>query len=631
MVDYEHFLAQLRQKEAAPLMAHLKSFLARFNSEKRPILQHRKLVASFLHYIYGESLQNDIFAHCTSDDDLENIREGWEKLVMMNIYDRVFGAAETDDTKLGNHLQRKIDSFQWVQEQHLDLPFSFHHTLEVAQAELLRLNGFRAPRDKLVILQNTAQIVVDLIKKASENDAAGNDHLLPTLILTIIRANPPNLIANIKYIMRFRNQTELDKGTNQFCITNMMSAVSFIYNMTPKSLTLNEEEAQRYAGVGGGLGGRAGEGSSSSSSGTRGDPAVPQVSQLASKVYTSTSGWFNSLIREAKVFGEQAAGKVDGFVNQVVGDSDEEDNRVNQGQGQGPYQHQQNQYQPIPGTTTHGEPQPNQTEHTAGGGPPIPARPPGVEFLSSTRSSSMSAASTSAYPGHHQQTSPQLPHRQSTPTGQQLRQQLRQQQQQQLAQHQQQQSLHPLQATGAVHPPWMMEHSPTVSPMSPLNDASPAPPPRPPANAVGGIGAGPRRPSTMSPAEQEDYELQLAMALSLSTVEDEKRRREEGGEFEVVDEDGEGGDAAAGKETTVADLVDVQTEESVALPVPPSSLTSQTEQAAKPYTVPDTPAAEADKPHAETLVDDSGDAAEEAKGGEGSGSSPTTTTTTGAK
>ncbi|KAJ3156803.1 hypothetical protein HDU86_003569 [Geranomyces michiganensis] len=297
MVDYEQFLTQLRKPEAAPLMTHFKGC-------------------------------NEVFSAAAADDDLDNIREGWEKLVMMNIYDRVFGATETDDFKMGAHLQRKIESFQWVQESHLDLPFSFQHTLEVAQAELLRVNGFRAPRDKLIILQNTSQIVVDLISKVSSS-TAGNDHLLPVLILTILRANPPNLIANIKYIMRFRNQAELEKGNNQFCVTNMMSAVSFIYNMSAKSLTLTPEEAARYTAGGGSAaansGGSRQDTSGASSAGQRSDPVAPQVSQLASKVYTSTSGWFNTLIKEAKIFGDTAAAKVDGFVNHVVGDSDEDE------------------------------------------------------------------------------------------------------------------------------------------------------------------------------------------------------------------------------------------------------------------------------------------------------------------
>ncbi|KAJ3188776.1 hypothetical protein HDU85_004490 [Gaertneriomyces sp. JEL0708] len=419
MVDYEHFLNTLRQSEAVSLMNHFKAFLQRFNSEKRPIMQQRKMVSSFLHFIYGESLQNSLFAEVSDDAELDNIREGWEKLIMMNIFDQVFGGPGTDDVKMSTHLAKKVEGFQWVQEHHLDLPFSFHHTLEVAQAELLRVNGFRAPRDKLIILHNTTQLVVDLIRKASLENA-GNDHLLPSLILTIIRANPPNLISNIKYIMRFRNQAELEKGENQFCLTNLMSAVSFIYNMTPKSLTLSDQEKLQY-GVPRELPPRPeGFGSSSSTSSPRNENGpVPQVSQLASKVYSSTSGFFNTLIREAKIFGETAAGKVDGLVNQLSTNSDDEEDRHN--------------------------------------GPPLPPRRGRHENYDG-----------SMYPGNIR-TRGEPDHTK----------------------------------------PWLME----PSPMIPVESLSPP--------------IRPDQPPARSQAEMEDYELQLAMALSLSSMEEDKKNREQ--------------------------------------------------------------------------------------------------------
>ncbi|KAJ3049257.1 hypothetical protein HK097_009717, partial [Rhizophlyctis rosea] len=143
---------------------------------------------------------------------------------MTKLFDTVFAAPGTEEHKMNAHLQRKIESFHWVEERHLDLPFELQHTLEVAQAEMLRVNGFRSPKDKLTILLNTMQLIVGIIQNGHEN--AGNDHLLPALILCIIRANPQNLISNVKYVMRFRNQEELQKGATQFCLTNMMGAIS---------------------------------------------------------------------------------------------------------------------------------------------------------------------------------------------------------------------------------------------------------------------------------------------------------------------------------------------------------------------------------------------------------------------
>lgn len=62
----------------------------------------------------------------------------------------------------------------------MDLPFLITPSLDtVARAELLRLSSFRAPKDKLTILVNCMQIVVDLIQKLSEG-VSGNDQVRRT-------------------------------------------------------------------------------------------------------------------------------------------------------------------------------------------------------------------------------------------------------------------------------------------------------------------------------------------------------------------------------------------------------------------------------------------------------------------
>ncbi|RKO95437.1 hypothetical protein CAUPRSCDRAFT_12867, partial [Caulochytrium protostelioides] len=70
----------------------------------------------------------------------------------------------------------------------------------------------------------------------------GNDQLLPLLILCILRTNPPHLITHIKYVMRFRDPQQLAQGDVQFCMTTMMSAVSFIFNLTLEHLTLTDAD-----------------------------------------------------------------------------------------------------------------------------------------------------------------------------------------------------------------------------------------------------------------------------------------------------------------------------------------------------------------------------------------------------
>lgn len=213
MIDYEKFITQLRQPAGEPLKIRLQTFLSEFRRVENNINHQRKLISGFLVSIFEESLLSTAFRSSDEEEfDDEHVREGWEKLVMTKVFESVF-APNTEEKRSNKILAQKIETYSWLEERHLDLNINFSLALEVVQAELLRINGFRSPRDKLTILQNVMQLIVDLIKK--RGDSENNDNILPTLILVIIRASPPNLISNIKYITRFRNQTEMEKGNNQ--------------------------------------------------------------------------------------------------------------------------------------------------------------------------------------------------------------------------------------------------------------------------------------------------------------------------------------------------------------------------------------------------------------------------------
>ncbi|KAJ3251384.1 hypothetical protein HK103_002431 [Boothiomyces macroporosus] len=202
---------------------------------------------------------------------------------MAKVFDLVFGAPTTDEHKSNALLAKQIKTYSWIEERHLDLKINFSLSLEVAQAELLRINGYKAPRDKLIILHNWGT-----------NEASNNDSLLPTLILVIIRANPPNLISNIKYISRYRNAQEMEQGNNQYCMTNMMGALSFIYNMSHKSLTLTDKEKSEWLPN---LNDRAGE--------TKGsEPNLNKFAASAKEEFVQFSSqvtdFFGSFIKEVK-------------------------------------------------------------------------------------------------------------------------------------------------------------------------------------------------------------------------------------------------------------------------------------------------------------------------------------------
>lgn len=119
----------------------------------------RKQVSTFLKAMNKASLVSPAFS---SNLDEENIKEGWEKLVLSQIYNEVF-LAGVDEPKANSSLSKKIESFHWIQERHLDIPLSFSLALEVASAELLRVNGFKAPRDKFIVMQNVLKLIIGIL------------------------------------------------------------------------------------------------------------------------------------------------------------------------------------------------------------------------------------------------------------------------------------------------------------------------------------------------------------------------------------------------------------------------------------------------------------------------------------
>ncbi|KAJ3117460.1 hypothetical protein HDU96_006697 [Phlyctochytrium bullatum] len=207
---------------------------------------------------------------------------------MIKIYDHVFGAPGTDESKMTQYLTRKIEQFSWVQERHLDLPFQLGASLEVAQAELLRVNGFRCPKDKLTILQNVIKIIADLAQK--QDSSAGNDQLLPILILVIIRSNPPALISNV-------NGGKLQP---------------------PPPRSYSRGGASTAGSAAGSTAGKQ----ASTASGTANPQAQAvasyKVNEVATNIYSSTLKMFDTTASAIKSAAETAAITVDGFAQGLM-------------------------------------------------------------------------------------------------------------------------------------------------------------------------------------------------------------------------------------------------------------------------------------------------------------------------
>ncbi|ORZ37285.1 hypothetical protein BCR44DRAFT_1388583, partial [Catenaria anguillulae PL171] len=231
----------MRDRRALPLTKYFRSFLREFTKRKWTVNEQVKIVRDFLDFMGVQLSKNEMFAGA-SDDEMENAREGMEKLLMNKLHQYTFSPSTSDDGVKDEVLYKKISILQWIELKHLDIhidPELAGPFLRVAQKELLKMNDYKAPRDKLICTLNACKLIFGLLKQSNAPETA--DTFLPLLIYTVLQANPPHLHSNMQYIQRFRNPAKLQSEAGYY-LTNLMGAVSFIEGLDHTSLEIAKDE-----------------------------------------------------------------------------------------------------------------------------------------------------------------------------------------------------------------------------------------------------------------------------------------------------------------------------------------------------------------------------------------------------
>ncbi|CAJ0645414.1 6458_t:CDS:2 [Entrophospora sp. SA101] len=142
----------------------LQEWLKKFERHPRTINDQIKFVREFLDFITGKMRECELWRNA-SEQEFENAKEGIEKLVMNRLHKLTFtpaikGPPVTDDIERDNILYQKIEIFRWVREQHLDIPITPHNEafFDFAKKELLKINDYKAPRDKLICILNCCKV-----------------------------------------------------------------------------------------------------------------------------------------------------------------------------------------------------------------------------------------------------------------------------------------------------------------------------------------------------------------------------------------------------------------------------------------------------------------------------------------
>lgn len=206
--DFHRFLEQLRHRTADPVAKFLRSFLNEFGKRQWMVHEQVKIISDFLTFITNKMAMCEVWRD-VSDSEFDNAKEGMEKLVMNRLYSQTFSPAipappsiprsasrsrrremerlhgpwrrgqHQEDVERDDVLAQKMRIYGWVKEQHLDIPPVGAHGrrfLNLAQQgrsrcpfmlrlfltlneELLKINGYRAPRDKVICILNCCKVI----------------------------------------------------------------------------------------------------------------------------------------------------------------------------------------------------------------------------------------------------------------------------------------------------------------------------------------------------------------------------------------------------------------------------------------------------------------------------------------
>ncbi|XP_026329070.1 rab5 GDP/GTP exchange factor isoform X1 [Hyposmocoma kahamanoa] len=198
------------------------------------------------------------FADVDSDTK-ELIMDFVEKHAMNYLHELpsvVFSPLGTDDERLDRAMSDRIQQLSWVGEKHLECKLDKSNArcrqlLYKAISELLGMDSAMSPGGKLARVRRCCRHVLALCDEAP----ASADDLLPALIFTVLKANPPRLVSNINFVTRFCNAQRLMTGEGGYYFTNLCCAVSFIENLTAESLNMDKKEFDCYMAMPASIGG----------------------------------------------------------------------------------------------------------------------------------------------------------------------------------------------------------------------------------------------------------------------------------------------------------------------------------------------------------------------------------------
>ncbi|RWS09378.1 rab5 GDP/GTP exchange factor-like protein [Dinothrombium tinctorium] len=197
----------------------------------------------------ADRFENHALYQGNSNEQIEQFIDITEKHLLSQL-SHLFTRILTEEEEKDLDIQKRIKSLNWIMVQHLDVDIDLKNPqtsdlLDKAISEIIEMGSKQVPVEKLECIVNCSKTIFKLLQ-VNRNEPVSADQFLPALVYVVVKANPPLLHSNIKYITRFSNPRRLMSGEAGYYFTNLCCAVAFIEKLNGESLNVPEEEFQKY-------------------------------------------------------------------------------------------------------------------------------------------------------------------------------------------------------------------------------------------------------------------------------------------------------------------------------------------------------------------------------------------------
>lgn len=122
--------------------------------------------------------------------------------------------------------------------KHLDISEDYIDSFVPIIAELQNFTKYKTPGNKFSVISSVCKKLYNLCSR-KDKKACSTDDFLPCLIFVILKSNPSNFVSCLSYIQNCHSPLFLQKEALYY-LTNVMSAVGFIQNVSEKSFSIRK-------------------------------------------------------------------------------------------------------------------------------------------------------------------------------------------------------------------------------------------------------------------------------------------------------------------------------------------------------------------------------------------------------